>query len=102
MCSSDLGVARRGLGAVGKSIEKQIGQAMARQMLSQRHAAGEDQARAVDTAPFGFTPQVGGGNFAVVLEPQDTIVDLPEQAHPHIEDGRRDLVDRIERTEDEA
>jgi hypothetical protein len=49
--------------AIGKSVEEEIRQAMARQMVGERDFRGEHQARRIDSAPGRFVAKIGPRRF---------------------------------------
>ena len=82
-------------------VEKQVGQAVPRQMAGYLHLRREYQTRRIDAAGLGFAAQVAHGGVARLQQPQYAAFDLPQQPHPYVEQLRRELVAVVEATEHE-
>ncbi len=92
-------VARRRVGIVRNVVEKQVSQAMPRQVIFQPHPRGKDQPIRVDAPHLRIPPQVANRGGVALQEPQHAALDLAQQPHPRIEHRRRDLVIVVERAE---
>ena len=90
------------MGVVVERVEKQIGAAVAGEMLAQRQPAGEHQPAAVYAARLRFPAEIGLGALIVQPQPQHAAFDPGKQSHPDIEFGRRKFVAVVERTEDDT
>ena len=82
-------------------IEKQVGKAVAGEMLFERDALREHQTSRIDGSRGGLSAKVVLGGGVVAQQPQHTSLDVIEEAHPDFEHRRRNLVAMIEATEHE-
>lgn len=83
-------------------VEKKIRMAVACKVFVQGEASCKDEALRVSPPCGCFATQVGGDLRVVFKQPQYAAVDVCQQAHPDVEDVRRDLEVVVEAAEDEA
>ncbi len=87
--------------AIGKRIQEKIGQAMPREVLGKLHVRRKNQPLPIDGPRFSFTAQIAFCIGVVFEQPEHAAVDILKQAHPDVEDLRRDLADVVEATKHE-
>src|SRR5262249_23973721 len=83
-------------------VEEEIRQAVARYVLGYLHPWRENETRRSDAAGARLTAEVACCGLARVEQPQYAALDLAQEAHPHIEELRRELVAVVETAEHEA
>jgi hypothetical protein len=79
------------MGAIGKRVENDIREAMARQMPVGSVARCKYKPRADNAAFFGLAPQVLYGLRIVAKQPKHASFDTFQQPHPEIEHLRSDF-----------
>src|SRR6185436_16932340 len=80
----------------------EVGQTMAREVLLEDLARGEDKTLCGNAARLGFAFEIAHGGRIVVEQPKHASIDSLEQAHPNVEQLGRDLEAAVEGAEDEA
>ena len=89
------------MGVVGQGVDDEVGERVPRQMIGQRDLRREHQAMGIDPARLRFPAQIRGREIIRLQQPQDAAFDLAENAHPDIEDRRRDLEAVVEAAQHE-
>ena len=100
--SSPERIARRRVGVVGQGIQKQIGEAMPRQMLLKRHPVGEHQPDRVYPSCGGFSAKIALRQGIIAQQPQHAALDRTQQSHPDVKHRRIDFEVVIEAAEHKA
>src|SRR6202522_547017 len=90
------------MGVNGQSIQKQVREAMARQVLLGRPSIGEHQPGRVHPTRYGFSAKDLLRRSTVTQQPQHTTLHRAQKPHPDIEYRRSDLVIGVEAAEHEA
>src|SRR2546423_12729482 len=85
----------------GLRVEKQIGKAMAREMVGERDLRREYKPRGRNAATLRFATQVWRDRRVSFEQPENAALHTLQQPHPDVEDGGRDLDDVVDRADKE-
>src|SRR5262245_63167990 len=85
-----------------KIVEEEVGQPMARQVLGYLRLWREYETRRIDAAGARLIAEVARSRLARPDQPQYAAFDLAKEAHPDVEDLRRELVAVVEAAEHES
>ena len=96
---SPQGITGCGVGIIGQRVQKQIGQPMSSQMLTQYHLRGKHQPARIQTSLRCFLVQIRGSGDIVLKQPQHTARYCIQNPYPAVHHHWRDLVVVVETAE---